>query len=119
MSNWSPTYKAVCDICGETQEVSNYGDWACRKCLQGYTYEECHQITLTDAQLALLRNPPRWIPVGERPPEDAVPVLASDGKDVSVCLYGELKKRWHHVDDYFDWKPTHWMPLPAPPTDAK
>ena len=57
----------------------------------------------------------RWIPVEERLPEDAVPVLASDGKDVSVCLYGELKKRWHHVDDYFDWKPTHWMPLPEPP----
>ena len=129
------TYKAVCDICGETQEVSNYGDWACRKCLQGYTYEECHQITLTDAQLALLRNPPRWIPVEERLPEDGVRVLVwceiagpcvayrgietfalEDGEQPTVqwLMFSEPAPVDFHRSDLWD-RVVAWMPLPEPP----
>jgi hypothetical protein len=61
----------------------------------------------------------RWIPVDERLPDEGGPVLASNGKDVTVCVYRESTKWWRHLDDYFSWRPTHWMPLPAPPTDAK
>jgi len=120
MSNWSPTYKAVCDICGETQEVSNYGDWACRKCGQGYTYDECHQIRLTDSQWALLRNPPRWIPVEERLPEHGEEVLAyfppqpycpnpivGEAVHAGKGNWSTEHGGWFHV--------THWMPLPEPP----
>ena len=121
MSNWPQTYKAVCDICGETQEVSNYGDWACRQCLQGYTYDECHMISLTDAQLALLRNPPQWIPVGKRLPES--------GEIVLVWHHVEVKTAWlNHFtngvayfvqkDTGYNFEPTHWMPLPEPPKCA-
>lgn len=121
MSNWSPTYKAVCDICGETQEVSNYGDWACRKCLQGYTYEECHQIALTDAQLALLRNPPKWIGVDERLPELGEPVLAcwsrqKVGMGTAVMREWCGKVAWRKVDQVEELdEPIAWMPLPEPP----
>ena len=112
------TYTYKCDICGTENVVQNYGDWACRQCLQGYTYEECHQITLTDAQFALLRNPPQWIPVSERLPED--------GKIVLVWHYSEVKTAWlNHFtngvayfvqkDTGYTCEPTHWMPLPEPP----
>lgn len=117
MSNWSPTYKAVCDICGETQEVSNYGDWACRQCGQGYTYDECHQIRLTDAQWSMLRNPPRWIPVEERLPVD-VPhgyCLVTDGTNVGTANWSKCGNCFDHCIDRDYWKPTHWMPLPEPP----
>ena len=124
MSNWSPTYKAVCDICGETQEVSNYGDWSCRQCGQGYTYDECHQIRLTDSQLALLRNPPRWIPVSERLPEEGVRVLVcniyggslpNQGDTGYVVDNGVMEgEEWCIPDDLF-FHVTHWMPLPEPP----
>jgi hypothetical protein len=123
MSNWSPTYKAVCDICGETQEVSNYGDWACRKCGQGYTYDECHQIRLTDSQWALLRNPPRWIPVQERLPEEGVVVLAYLPKqaDVESGVYAAMLSKLQTLKGTFStsfgfgFEATHWMPLPEPP----
>jgi hypothetical protein len=123
MSNWSPTYKAVCDICGETQEVSNYGDWACRKCGQGYTYDECHQIRLTDSQWALLRNPPRWIPVQERLPEEGVVVLAYLPKqaDVESGVYASMLSKLQTLKGTFStsfgfgFEATHWMPLPEPP----
>ena len=123
MSDWSPTYKAVCDICGETQEVSNYGDWACRKCGQGYTYDECHQIRLTDSQWALLRNPPRWIPVQERLPEEGVVVLAYLPKqaDVESGVYASMLSKLQTLKGTFStsfgfgFEATHWMPLPEPP----
>ena len=118
MSNWSPTYEAVCDICGETQEVSNYGDWACRKCGQGYTYDECHQIRLADSQWALLRNPPRWIPIEERLPEMGARVMVGHAVDGWVGI-GErvlTGTYLHWEDDGEDLHdPTHWMPLPEPP----
>lgn len=115
MSNWSPTYKAVCDICGETQEVRNYGDWACRKCLQGYTYEECHQITLTDAQLALLRNPPRWIPVEERLPSEHACVLAYHSNARRIIAWHDGNGWQTDADTGGRGDVTHWMPLPEPP----
>ena len=60
-----------------------------------------------------------WIPVSERLPADATPVLASNGTDVSLCVYKESQKWWRHVDDYYYWTPTHWMPLPPAPPEVK
>ena len=124
MSDWSPTYKAVCDICGETQEVSNYGDWACRKCGQGYTYDECHQIRLTDSQWALLRNPPQWIPVDAKWPKHLSDVLVAYkcGKYIRLGV-GEFDGTTVNDEGmtipYFKgiggFEVTHWMPLPEPP----
>ena len=122
------TYIAKCDICGTENVVANYGDWACRECLQGYEYDECHRITLTDAQLSLLRNPPQWIPVDEKWPEHLSDVLVAYkcGKYIRLGV-GEFDGTTVNDEGmtipYFKgiggFEVTHWMPLPAPPTDAK
>ena len=113
------TYKTKCDICGAVNEVPNYGDWDCCQCGQGYNYDEAHQITLTDAQLALLRNPPRWIPVEERlPSEGSGGVLGFRRSDIAAGEHS-YGMAWNHGGK-LAWNepmtPTHWMPLPAPPT---
>ena len=60
-----------------------------------------------------------WISETERMPEDGVVVLAWQGKRV---VFGYARDgQW--IDTLYGWVipngPTHWMPLPAPPTDAK
>ena len=117
------TYIAKCDICGTENTVASYGDWHCRQCEQGYTYDECHQIRLTDAQLALLRSPPRWIPVEERLPEEGVVVLAFLPKqgDVESGVYAAMLSKLQALKGTFStsfgfgFEATHWTPLPKPP----
>jgi hypothetical protein len=67
----------------------------------------------------------QWIPVSERLPEVGVRVLVSNGRDASVgsrehphyeAQYG--KAEWQ-LDNWDACDPTHWMPLPAPPTASK
>ncbi len=65
----------------------------------------------------------RWIPVTERFPDKGQRVLILGGVD-DVCIATYCGAKWgrDHVwvgDDDSAYKPTHWMPLPAPPTDAK
>jgi hypothetical protein len=60
-----------------------------------------------------------WIPVTERLPDDGVVVLAWLGKRV---VFGYSREgQW--IDTLYGWvlknEPSHWMPLPAPPTDSK
>jgi hypothetical protein len=62
---------------------------------------------------------PRWIPVSERLPPDRTVVLAWSGKRVAFGYISD--GQW--IDTLYGWfipnGPTHWMPLPAPPTDGK
>ena len=125
------TYTAKCDICGMENTVASYGDWACRQCGQGYTYDECHQIRLTDSQWALLRNPPRWIPVEERLPPLMTEVLGWHPADRVRAWFrhsgtvqggprqGAYWEQWspqdRECDDCEVNEPTHWMPMPEPP----
>jgi hypothetical protein len=69
-----------------------------------------------------------WIPVTERLPA-ALEIVLTAGPCGPVIGYVCRKGRWHseHCDNetgepYLGdagGKPTHWVPLPAPPTDAK
>jgi hypothetical protein len=71
--------------------------------------------------------PNSWIPVTERLPEEGQRVLAYEKPDVIVVA--EMHSRmplvggfWWSTDNghtAYSVFPTHWMPLPAPPTDGK
>ena len=77
-----------------------------------------------------------WISVRDKePPKDGSPFLGydPDAEDLGktyVLIYipekkyppGEFFKLSHDAyyreasgEEYFEWKPTHWMPLPEPP----
>ena len=116
------SFTACCDICKAESAVPSYGDWQCSQCGQKYEYDECYRISLTKAQWALLRNPPKWIPVSERLPDDETELLvAFDDRSLGVAF-----AVFHHLDESEGPKwtdgngvelkqPTHWMSLPEPP----
>ena len=74
-----------------------------------------------------------WIPVTERLPLERPTeswetleraVIVWDGKDVYEATYYAGSEAWDCCWGRCRWagkdiKPTHWMSLPAPPTDAK
>jgi len=67
-----------------------------------------------------------WIPVSERLPERSGDVLGWQtwvpnegwGEGVFVCHRGNKSGEWYSEEGQLP-NITHWMPLPAPPTDAK
>lgn len=72
----------------------------------------------TNGKRAITNMSGGWIPATERMPEDSVVVLAWQGKRV---VFGYSRDgQW--IDTLYGWVipngPTHWMPLPAPPTDG-
>ena len=63
-----------------------------------------------------------WIPVTERLPGEDIPhgfCLVTDGTHVGAGNYCHINEMWYLLEERDEWQPTHWMPLPAPPTDAK
>jgi hypothetical protein len=68
-----------------------------------------------------------WIPVAERLPKEGQRVLAYE-KPEHVIVVAEMHSRmplvggtWWSIDGYTPYSvfPTHWMPLPALPSDGK
>jgi hypothetical protein len=61
----------------------------------------------------------------ETAPKDGTPVLGyHTGKMTMTTVYWGLWNEWQLVEsgtypEDDDWLPTHWMPLPAPPTEPK
>ena len=76
-----------------------------------------HENFLLQARIAELEAQQRWIPVGERLPEDWTMVLFTNGVTRGI---GQFDK-----DGFYDYwyeysfnKPvTHWMPLPEAPKE--
>ena len=68
-----------------------------------------------------------WIPVTERLPRPGQQVLAAipprvwneENQAIIETLDYEQKGFYSWKDDEWPKGVTHWMPLPAPPTDAK
>jgi hypothetical protein len=61
------------------------------------------------------RNRQRWIPVGERLPEDKEQCLVARGEDVGIAWWHSRPQEFIHEDIDNAWTPTHWMPLSEPP----
>lgn len=69
----------------------------------------------------------RWIPVTERLPDEGQEVLVaspcpnSATPNIDIASWSEEGQQWPvwREADCGHIEPTHWMPLPAPPTDAK
>ena len=62
--------------------------------------------------------PDHWQPI-ETAPKDGREVLVAVGKSytggVLVAFWCEHDEAWNDWDRDI-WEPTHWMPLPGPPT---
>ncbi len=67
------------------------------------------------SEINRLRSERRWIPVGERLPEDKEQCLVARGEDVAVAWWHSRPQAFIHEDIDNAWTPTHWMPLPEPP----
>ena len=75
---------------------------------------------------AAMRGSLTWIPVTERIPDGREEVLGWQtwvpnegwGEGVFVCHRGTKLGEWYSEEGQLP-NITHWMPLPAPPTDAK
>ena len=81
--------------------------------------EQFDEIESLKAEIARLREERRWVPVGERLPDDLRRVMV-----MAPGLYGAqvawlLNGKWHdgigYPDDAIDSRVTHWMPLPPGP----
>jgi hypothetical protein len=76
----------------------------------------------SDKVLALYPHPPRneaWISVQERMPPSDVRVLIWCGCDRFVDVATWSQKYGWGYEDFGSPEPTHWMALPAPPTDGR
>ena len=92
--------------------------------------EECHRWHLTCLvsrladEIARLREERRWVPVGERLPEEGVEVLwwcGELGQDMGVYVGAKkgLLIEWGSHEWVIDSECfTHWMPLPPGPEAA-
>ena len=77
------------------------------------------------AEITRLREERRWIPVEERMPENILGkavmrrILATDGDNVAEAKYyeGYGFESVHGEELWFT--PTHWQPLPAPPSEGE
>lgn len=63
-----------------------------------------------------------WIKISDRLPKDNTVVLTygCGVADTEICQAFYSKSKWQELDccgDFFDYLPTHWMPLPLPPKD--
>jgi hypothetical protein len=62
-----------------------------------------------------LPSPRKWWSFGK--PEVAVQPVKKQYYWVAACLSGERYGRMNIRPDY-NWAPTHWLPLPAPPVEG-
>ena len=70
------------------------------------------------AEIERLREAQRWIPVGERLPEDFDDVLVIVGTKYRHIMYRQSGCWWKHGWPQDGADVTHWMPLPEPLHEA-
>ena len=60
-----------------------------------------------------------WFSISATKPDDHECCLVAEGDRIGIAYWHENCQSFAHEDIDNYWEPTHWMPLPAPPTDAK
>lgn len=79
---------------------------------------DAHRNEITRLRGDLIRlkdSSQRWTPVEEQLPQPYTEVL---GGCIIMGEWVEFITAWHKTR-WYEAEPTHWMPLPAPPTDSK
>ena len=57
-----------------------------------------------------------WQPIETAPEDGTIVIIYEEGKAVSA-FYDSSTKQWVETMDYYEVPdPTHWMPLPEPPS---
>jgi len=107
-----PTVQLGIDLEFEKRRVAELQDEILKAGLrQGNYIKELHT---SQDRIAELEESQRWIPVGERLPEDRLNVLTvSRGGLIISCFIDEYKMWYAPCADRLNV--THWMPLPEPP----
>ena len=89
-------------------------------------HEQAEVLAKGIADIIRIAAEPDWIPVSERLPANGQAVLLYDPcvpDDDSIALVVFSEGEWRSPSEegrpMYDYEPTHWMPLPAPPTDGK
>lgn len=62
-----------------------------------------------------------WRPISEAPRDGTFVLCAHPSGHINIMQFSPEDNKWRRWvnNDYHDWKPTHWMPLPpAPKEDA-
>jgi hypothetical protein len=77
--------------------------------VEGYK-QMCARIAELEAENAALKDAQRWIPVGERLPEEAQEIYAREYN--GIFTHFKYSKRLYEI---FIRHYTHWRPLPQPP----
>jgi len=72
-------------------------------------------ITGLESRIAELEEKQRWIPVGERLPEEGQQVLSTDGEEYYLDYYAKWDGKELSFCGTLSWTVTHWMPLPSTP----
>ena len=86
----------------------------------GKLFCECDgsRVAELEAEIDRLREAQRWIPVGERLPEDFDDVLVIVGTKYRHIMYRQSGCWWKHGWPQDGADVTHWMPLPEPLHEA-
>lgn len=136
--------EVICDICGKKGANDFMGDYICPACYFKVSTTEvpdpelkraamsekqwcpacgkwgdhgsgsCPEITHPVEKLSLRSE---WISVKDRLPKHGLAVLCQGVELQKICYRSHITERWYYYPcGNITEIPTHWMPLPAPPT---
>ena len=111
----------------EHVDIADFLDHLCTASLRPEAHKSAKMLAnlykMTAAEIRRLREERRWVPVGERLPEEGVEALwwcNSDDQDRGVYV-GKRDRSlivWGSHEWFIDADFTHWMPLPPGPEAA-
>jgi hypothetical protein len=84
------------------------------QCATGTQLDDLATALETKEWVLVPKDAGRWIAVSERKP-DADKVVFTDGKNITIATRYESGA--YDAWDVWEKMPTHWMPLPEPPTN--